>query len=441
MTSTFFKALNEPNSSASTYDSTQSNQPTPDLAPTSTKKSGGLLDGLRNPGASPRVLNCITQEHLSALNRVHEKKGEVQKVAASYEKLRNDATIDPSLPGSEHFLFERNRTVEDSFVDGKPAFVRTLRYASDKRAVGGKTPAKRELDTLLNNVPGLDIVATPSTFIGAQFKASIISRAEQLDRPKWKGLPSAVFMPAAPDPSVGQHTLQATGMRRPGFGDIYSFESSKAFDDNYLKVAPGLSHAERFSILEENSKQFIKPDLKRSREGFSHSAQELNHDLTDRQGAAPSQAMRHNEFFAKLEFWDMKAVEMGDAKDVAIATLIEFNVEMALFERSLSSEGTQGPTLTNHLQRQISWPTDPSKDPLDLSSVERQLSNLDEHESKAYLDGVLDQLRDRVTLCTYQHNDAGSALHTLAFSDFSREDILAGIKRYLDTRLLHVPSY
>ncbi|WP_185182426.1 AvrBs1/Avra family type III secretion system effector [Mycoavidus sp. B2-EB] len=407
---------------------------------TKKRKRGGLLDSLRNPGTSPRVLDCITQEHLSTLNRVHKKKREVQKVAASYEKLRNGATIDSALPGSEHFLFERNSTIEDSFVGGKPAFVRTLRYASDKKTVGGKTPAKRELDTLMNNVPGLDIVATPSTFIGAQFKANIISRAEQLDRPKWKGLPSAVFMPATPDASVGQHTLQATGMRRPGFGDIYSFESSRAFDDNYLKVAPGLSHAEKFRILEKNSEQFIKPDPKRSREGFSHSAQELSNDLTDRQGADPSQAMRHNEFFAKLEFWDMKAVEIGDAKDVAIATLIEFNVEMALLERSLSSEGTHGPTLTDHLQRQISWPADPSKDLLDLSGVERQLSSLDEHESKAYLDGVLGQLRDRVTLCTYQHNGAGSALRTLAFSDFSKEEILAGIKQYLDARLLHVSN-
>jgi hypothetical protein len=205
--------------------------------------------------------------------------------------------------------------------------------------------------------------------------------------------------------------------------------------NNYLNLAPSLSHAERFTVLEENSKQFIKPDPLRPREGFSHSAQDLANDLYARQAAAPSRILLHNEFFSKLEIWDAKAVEIGDAKDVAIATLLEFNIEMTLLERSLSRDGANGATLTDHLRRQLAWPADPSETPLDLDSVENRLSTLGDNEKEAYLDGVLDQLRERVTLCTYQHNETGSALHTLAFSDFSREDILAGIKRYLDARL------
>jgi hypothetical protein len=452
-------SLNGLSSSASTQDSTIETNPkarsispanallSPDLASTSTKQTSGPLDDLRNLRTSlrqARVLRRINQGQMSALNRVNEKKREVQKVAASYEELRNGAAIDSVLPGSEHFLFERNREIERRFSAGEPAFVRTLRYTSDEEAVaksrygGGKTLAKRELDTLMNNVPGLDIVATPSTLIGAQFKASIRSHIE---KKKSKGLPSAVFMPLAVNASAGQHTLQLTGSRRPGFGDVQNFRSSRAFSfGNYVDVAPSLSHAERFDVLEKNSKQFIRPDSTRPRKGFSHSAQELVDDLMASQAADPSRVLRPNEYFAKLELWDAKAVEVGDKKDVAIATLIEFNVEMASLERSLSREGANDPTLTDHLRRQLAWPTDQSKEPLDLSGVESKLSKLGEPEIETYLDGVLGQLRDRVTLCTYQHGETGSALRTLAFRDFSREEILSGIKRYLDARLPSLPN-
>jgi hypothetical protein len=59
---------------------------------------------------------------------------------------------------------------------------------------------------------------------------------------------------------------------------------------------------------------------------------------------------------------------------------------------------------------------------------------------EAYFDRVLAQLHDRVTLCTYEHGETGSALRTLAFSDFSREEILAGIQRYLDARVPHLSN-
>ncbi|MFD2735795.1 AvrBs1/Avra family type III secretion system effector [Xanthomonas dyei] len=413
------------------------------------QQDAGPLTGLRNfhrSSTQARSLERLSEGQVNLLNRVHEKKGEVQKVAASYEKLCKGATIDSSLPASEHFLFTKNSDIENRFSAGQPAFVRSLRYTSDEEALtkssdGGKTLAKREIDTLMNNVPGIDIVATPSTLIGSRFKSSIISRMEKPYRPKWKGLPSVVYLPPAVDESSGQSPLLAKGLRRPGFGDIYTYQTSKAFHLNgYLDRAPSLSHAERFTVIEENSKRFIKPDPLRPREGFSHSAQDLANDLSTRQAAEPSRILTHNEFFAKLEIWDAKAVEIGDAKDVAIATLLEFNIEMALLERSLSSDGANGETLTDHLRRQLAWPADPSETPLGLESVESRLSTLGDSEKQAYLDGVLDQLRERVTLCTYQYNETGSALLTLAFSDFSREDILAGIKRYLGARLPNLSS-
>lgn len=411
---------------------------------TSTPQSSGLPDILRRPDSSAaqgQVPGGLGQGQVDVLNRVLEKKEDIQKIAAGYERLRDGAAIDSALPGSGLFLFQKNRDIEARFAAGEPALVRTLRYSSDAEAVaqssdGGKTPAKREVDTLTNSVAGVDIVATPATLIGSGFTASIISRLEHPHRPKWKGLPSAVFLPAAADTAREQQTLQATGARRPGFGDIHSFHSSKAFGLNgYEDLAPALSHAERLAVLERNSRQFIKPDPMRPRHDFSHSTSELAEDLAARQRADPSEVLRHNEYFAKLELWDAKAVEIGDAKDVAIATLIEFNVEIASLERSLAREGANGPTLTEHLRRQLAWPADPSEAPLDLSDVESRLSQLGERESGAYLDGVLDQLRNRVTLCTYQYNETGSALRTLASADFSREDILAGIKRYLDARL------
>lgn len=392
--------------------------------------SSGPLNDLRNLSTDFR-----NHEQLSK-----ERKSVVQRIAASFAALCNDAPIDPALPGSEYFLFKKNPAIEQRFAGGEPAFVRTLRYASEEDAAAkstseeSTTPARLELDTLMNDVPGLDIVATPATLLGAGFKARTKSHTAKGAR--WQGLPSAVYMPAAPDPSGGQHTLQSVGLRRGGFGDIRTFGSTKAFGlNNYADVAPSLSHAEKFAFVEENSKQRIKPDPMRRRPGFSHSAEELVNDLTARQATDPKQVFRANEYFAKLEVWDTKAVEIGDKKDVAIATLIEFNVEMALLERTISSEGINGPTLTDHLRRQLAWPTDGVEKPLDLSSVEHKLSQLDERETQAYLDGVLAQLRERVTLCTYQHEETGSVLRTLAFSDFSREEILAGIKRYLDARL------
>ena len=383
-----------------------------------------------------------------ALNRVQEKKVEVQKVAASYEKLCSGTAIESPLPASEHYLFQKNSDIEKRFASAEPAFLRTFRYTSDAEALSksshGKTFAKREIDALMNNVPGIEIIGTPSTLIGAQFKSVTLSLMEVPSRPKWKGLPSAVYFPAAVDESERQDSLRAAGLRRPGFGDLSTYQTGKVLYS--LDLTHNLSHAEKLSVLEENSRQYMKIDPRRPRKGFSHSAGDLAADLVAREAAGPY--LPHirnpnlNEYFAKLEMWDLKAIEIGTAKGAAIAALIEFNVEMALLERSLSREGSNAAVLTDHLRRQLAWPADPSQAPVDLAGVEARLSGFSDSEKNAYLDGVLEQLRERVTLCKYKHNEngSGSTFHTLAFGDFGRDDILAGIKLYLDARLPNLSS-
>ncbi|MGF6265273.1 hypothetical protein OKW49_006266 [Paraburkholderia youngii] len=412
--------------------------PSPDHPSTWTKKYEDSLNDLRNPEPTLRqayVLGRIPQGRLNALHRANEKKIAIQKVTASYHRLRNGAAVDSTLPGSEHFLFEKNRSIEGRFSAGEPAFVRTLRCAPDEQAIAGVsrryiTPAKRELDTLMNNVTDRDIVATPSTLIGAEFRASIRSQLEK--KIEWKGLPSIVYMPLAPDASAGQYTLQSMASRRPGFGDVRNFRSSRAVrSESYQNVASGLNHAEKFSLIEKHSKQYRRTDPTRPREGFSHSVQELIDDLTVIQAADPSRVLAPNEYFARLELWDAKAIEVGDKTDEAIATLIEFNVEMAALSRSLLREGVQEGTFADHLQRQLAWPTDHCEQPFDLSGVERTLSRLDKREIEAYLDDVVGQVQHGVTLCTYRLEDTGGVLRTLAFHDFSREEIVAGIERYL----------
>ena len=332
----------------------------------------------------------------------------------------------------------QDEDISSRFSKGEPALVRTLRYRNDTEAtkdfgVAGKTPAKREADTLANRITGKDIVIIPSSVVISDVKANTMSLMEVPHRPKWKGLPSLIALPAS-----GQAEGLTQISKRLGFGDIHTHGSSKGFDNEYADASPLLSHAEKLQLLERKARRYMKADPDRQSYEFSHSLEELVESMRTLQSKRPGQVLRHNEYCAKLELWDMRALEAGKSPPMAIATLLEFNLEMSDMARELAHEGSGGPRLTEFLGRQMSWSE--SGTVKDLASTLQSLHLVSTEERERILNSISSHLRKGISLCTYEHEAEGSKIRALSLKDFTAGDILAGLELFLSTKLLHLPS-
>ncbi|MGP3509055.1 AvrBs1/Avra family type III secretion system effector [Paracidovorax citrulli] len=391
--------------------------------------------------ARGRACNRLAPRARIQLEQMLEKKRQVQDVARIYSKASTAAAqgvsvhraADPVLPR----VTRGAEMLQERFANGEAAMIRTLRFSCDQEATehfggSGKTPAKREVDTLANRVLERDIVMTPSCVIAPDAQGSMVSIMERRHRPKWKGLPSLVYLPE--QASWGSHHPQLH--RRTGFGDIHSFSSNKGFDEEYAKAAPQLSQAARLEMLERKSRPFMKQIPDRPSEGFSHSPQELAREMRMLQAGRPGEILHHNEYCAKLELWDARALEAGASPAVAIATMVEFNLEMSAMARELESEGIDGHALNAFLARQMSWSPDGAV--RDLDSTLESLQDIDARERQQILEGICEQLREGISLCTYRFQDQGSRIRTLGSQDFSAEDILQGLRLFLSSKVQHV---
>ncbi|PPT91084.1 avirulence protein [Xanthomonas arboricola pv. arracaciae] len=376
------------------------------------------------------------------LRRVIEKKKIVQKVAQLYSqmgKVANPSGLKGIINESsvKDLLADKKSEISRDYADGKPLMVRGLRFSHDLEATdsfgsAGKTPAKREVDTLCNNSTAFDIVMTPFSIINAKAKGATISEMKSPHRPKWKGLPSVLYKTAASD------DLPDYAKARPGFGDVHSFNSNKAFNSEFARACNSLSHAEKMRLIENNLKSYIKHDPDRDSNDFHHSLNELVEAQCILQSKKPGAILRHNEYCAKLELWDAKAIEIGESRPVAVATLIEFNIEMLFAARYIEDEGYDGKLISDFLERQLSWLGQNAA--LDKEATLKKLWALSFHERKTIAEKVCEALRQGVSLCIYEKNREGSRIRELSLLDFNAYDIMRGIELFLSSKLLQPPT-
>lgn len=381
----------------------------------------------------------LSETFLKEMKFILNKKRDIQSVAQSYvnDRDRSGNAKATALQKSTLTQAVLEDSVAQHFNTGAPVYVRTLRFTHDKEALegygaSGKTPAKRELDTLRNSITGIDVVMTPSSILQADVKARTISQMEEPHRPKWKGLPSAIYMPQKTPDSV-----RPVFHERPGFGDVHSFASNKGFDEEYSKLSPSLSHAEKLKLIESKLWVHTKPDPARRHANFLHSIEDMVNEMKTLQAHKPSSELRHNEFCARLEAWDARALEIGESVPVAIASLIEFNIEMHALAKTLEHDGINFETLNGFLERQMSWGTGNVYH--DVKNTNDKMATLDKREKERLLTDICQKLRQGVSLCTYEFNDYGSSIRALSLKEFSFEDIQSGIEKFLATKLVHLP--
>lgn len=381
----------------------------------------------------------LSKSFLRDVKFVLDKKRDVQDVAKSYvESLgQSGAARVAVLQKSKCTQMLLEESIAQHFNKGEPTYVRTFRFAHDKEAVEGygaegKTPAKRELDTLTNKITGIDVVMTPSSILQSEVKAKTISQMEEPHGLKWKGLPSAIYVPEKmPKP------IRSNLYERHGFGDVHSFASNKGFGEEYAKLSPQLSHAEKLKLIESKLWVHMKSDSARRNSNFLHSIEDMVKEMKALQINRPNTPMRHNEFCARLEAWDARALEIGKSIPIAIASLIEFNIEMSALAKTLEYDGTDSKTFNDFLERQMSWES--SSIYHDIKTTNKKIAELDEKEKNIVLADICWKLRRGVSLCTYEFNVHGSSIRALSMKDFSFEDIQSGIEKFLSTKLLHQP--
>ncbi|CAB3773502.1 AvrBs1/Avra family type III secretion system effector [Paraburkholderia humisilvae] len=415
------------------------------LAPNSSKRSAQPQGSSSSTStgttlSSGRTVSSLAPRLRQLLQCVQEKKIQVQHIARVYEQARkaqsNGKDIYP-IVSAVTAPFSEDAIVEKKFCAGEPMAIRTLRFSSDDEAVchfggSGKTPARREVDTLANNIFGRRIVMTPSSVIACDAKVNTISLMEKPHRPKWKGLPSVIFF--VPNPLAG--SVSSTVERRNGFGDVHSFASSQAFDAEYEQAANWLSHAQRLDMLEKKAKVYMKEEPDRYAHEFCHSLMELAQHMRRLQMSRPGQPLRHNEYCTKLELWDARALEVGKNGAVAVATLVEFNLEMTAMALAMEREGIAGSQLTDFLKRQFSWSY--TNEIHDLQTTLRNLECISSKTRENVLHDICSQLRAGISLCVYEHQEAGSQLRALSLTDFPPEDVMEGLRLFLSSRLLHL---
>lgn len=384
----------------------------------------------------------LTSQALRKITQVQEKKIQVQQIAKLWEHARK-----AKIQGNDiHKYIEQSAfaprqdgNIAQRFAEGHPALIRTLRFYKDNEATkefgaSGKTPAKREVDTLTNRITGRDIVMTPASAIVSGAKANTISLMKKPDRPKWKGLPSIVSMPENRTPP----SLFGQISKRPGFGDVHSFKSNEGFDAEYARKSASMSHSQKLEMLERKVKKYIKTDPHRQNSDFSHSIEELVQNMQIFQSKQPESILRHNEYCAKLEVWDARALEVGNSPSVAIATLLEFNLEMAALARDLEQEGPEGKNLIDFLKRQVSWTE--SGQVQDLASSLESLKLISKEMREAVLADITSNLRKGISLCTYEFQEEGSAIRALSLRDFKASEILTGLELFLSSKMQHLPT-
>ncbi|WP_230812383.1 MULTISPECIES: AvrBs1/Avra family type III secretion system effector [Xanthomonas translucens group] len=412
-------------------------------------KSGPVAPSLDSQALkkAPRkivIKESIAALHTPSLERVHQKKVLVQNLAQlqrGLAKINGRVELEELIDGFsvKELLIKRNSKIAEEYGEGNPLMIRSLRFSnpqevtSNKLGAEGKTPAKREVDTICNKSTLHDIVMTPASLVKKEVRMNLISEVPRAkDKQKYRGLPSVVY---------GQSSRRSESdylTSRNGFGDVHSFKSNNAFNSDYEKICGSLSHAEKFRLIERNLTSFIRHDPDRISTDFVHSIEELAEHQALLQSKKPASALRHNEYCTKLELWDAKAIAVGESRALAVATLIEFNLEMLSIAQEIDDDGHKSKMVADFIERQLSWLGPQTA--LDSKSTLERVSAVTIQEREFIANEISRSLRQGVSLCTYNKDDAGSHIREMSLLDFSVEEIMGGVSIFLSSKLLHVTN-
>ncbi|PPU86649.1 avirulence protein [Xanthomonas populi] len=371
------------------------------------------------------------------LERVHQKKVALQNLAQFQIKLANtkcknelEQLIDD--PSVKEGLLKVDSGISEEYGQGKPLMIRSLRFSNPQEmTVGfgakGKTPAKREIDTVCNKSTQYDIVMTPASLISKDVRMNLISQLTRpKDKQKYNGLPSVIYGECSSRNIVGSLAS------RNGFGDVHSFKSNNGFNSDYEKIAEFSSHAEKLGAIERNLIPYMRLDSDRSSCHFVHSVDELAKAQSILQSKRPLSSLRHNEFCTKLELWDAKAIAVGESRPLAVSTLIEFNLEMLSIAREISNEWHENKMISEFIERQLSWLGQQAA--LDKKATLKMVSALTIEQRESIANDICLLLRRGVSLCTYEKNITGSHICEISLLDFSVEEIVEGINIFLSSK-------
>ncbi|NMI54178.1 avirulence protein [Xanthomonas hortorum pv. taraxaci] len=385
----------------------------------------------------------IAALHTSSLERVHQKKVLVQNLAQlqrGLAKINGRVELEELIDGFsvKELLIKRNPKIAEEYGEGNPLMIRSLRFSNpqevtSKLGAEGKTPAKREVDTICNKSTLHDIVMTPASLVKKEVRMNLISEVPRAkDKQKYRGLPSVVY---------GQSSRRSESdylTSRNGFGDVHSFKSNNAFNSDYEKICGSLSHAEKLGLIERNLTPFIRHDPDRISTDFVHSIEELAEHQMLLQSRKPASALRHNEYCTKLELWDAKAIAVGESRALAVATLIEFNLEMLSIAQEIDDDGHKSKMVADFIERQLSWLGPQTA--LDSKSTLERVSAVTIQEREFIANEISRSLRQGVSLCTYDKDEAGSHIREMSLLDFRVEEIIEGISIFISSKLLHVTN-
>lgn len=413
------------------------------------QQDNSATSGLVNPSIdlqalkkAPKIIikDNIAALQTSSLKRVHQNKVLVQNLAQLQKgmaKVNNRVELEALIDRSsvKELLIKRNPEVAEEYGKGKPLMIRSLRLSSpqevpSKLGAEGKTPAKREVDTICNKSGLYDIVMTPASLIKKEVRMNLISEVPRpKNKQKYRGLPAVVY---------GQGSVLDESdylASRNGFGDVNSFKSNNAFNSDYEKKYSSLSHAEKLGVIENNLIPFIRHDPNRIHPGFAHSIEELAERQMMLQSKNPASTLRHNEYCTKLELWDAKAIAVGESRPLAVATLIEFNLEMLSIAQEIEDDGHKSKMVADFIERQLSWLGPEAA--LDKESTLERVSAVTMQERGLIANEICRSLRRGVSLCTYNRDETGSHIREMSLLDFSAEEIMEGIKIFNSSKILH----
>ncbi|APO93975.1 AvrBs1/Avra family type III secretion system effector [Xanthomonas vesicatoria] len=390
--------------------------------------------------APRKIKENIATFHTSSLKRVHQNKLLVQNLAQlqrGMANIKNRVELEELIDKSsvKQLLLKRNSDAAEEYGKGKPLMIRSLRFSSPGEVHGkigaeGKTPVKREVDTICNKSTLHDIVMTPASLIKKEVRMNLISEVPRpKNKQKYRGLPSVVY---------GQGSLVNESdylSSRNGFGDVHSFKSNNAFNPDYEKTSRSLSHAEKLGLIESNLTPFIKHDPDRIFPAFAHSIEELTEHQMMLQSRKPASTLRHNEYCTKFELWDAKAIAVGESRSLAVATLIEFNLEMLSIAQEIEDDGHRSQMVADFIERQLSWLGPQAA--LDRKSTLERVSSVTVQERRFIADEICRSLRRGVSLCTYNRDETGSHIREMSLLNFSAEEIMEGIKIFNSSKILH----
>lgn len=153
------------------------------------------------------------------------------------------------------------------------------------------------------------------------------------------------------------------------------------------------------------------------------------------QSRKPASTLRHNEYCTKFELWDAKAIAVGESRSLAVATLIEFNLEMLSIAQEIEDDGHRSQMVADFIERQLSWLGPQAA--LDRKSTLERVSSVTVQERRFIADEICRSLRRGVSLCTYNRDETGSHIREMSLLNFSAEEIMEGIKIFNSSKILH----